>query len=176
MNSVTSIVKGKRGASLLLWLFIFLLIIAAAWLIRSFLYQPVIAPDHSMLRTIVSDDVVLVNKWIYSLKQPERGDIVAVRTPRGYELKRIVGLPGETIVSQQNRVWINGHPLSEPYLENAYTQDIPLQTVPADSYYVLGDNRSESYDSRFFGSVTDDQLLGRVEGVYWPLSHLQFGW
>lgn len=173
----TERIKRERRSLQLSWVLVCLSAIFLAILIRLFLFEPFTAPDSSMERQIVTADLVLVNKWIYYWQPPKRGDIVVVNTPRGVKIERIIGLPHEMIAAKQNQIWINHKPLSEPYVDkHIITDHVSPQKIPLGSYFVLGDSREESYDSRYFGSVSQRQILGRVEGVYWPLSHLQLLW
>lgn len=169
--------KRKRQSVFFSWVWVCLLAVLLGFLMRFFMYEPFRAPDAAMVRQIVTGDLVLVNKWVYRLWSPQRGDVVVISTPQGFKISRIIGLPHEMIAAKQNRIWINRKPLSEPYVDKQiHTEDIRPQKVPAESYYVLGDSREESYDSRYFGPVSQRQMLGRVVGVYWPLSHLQLLW
>lgn len=169
--------KQKRWSFYRAWVLLFLAALLLAFLIRFFLYEPFTAPDASMERKIIANDLILVNKWIYHFRQPKRGDIVMVSTPQGLKISRIVGLPHEWIAAKQNQIWVNHKPLFQSNVNKfIYTDDIPSQKIPSGFYYLLGDSREESYDSRYFGPVSQRQMLGRVEGVYWPLSHLQFLW
>ncbi|HEY7947355.1 MAG TPA: signal peptidase I, partial [Acidimicrobiales bacterium] len=87
--------------------------------------------------------------------------------------KRVIGLPGDVISSKEGRVYINGRPLHEPYLvPGTVTTDITMQKVPPHEYFVMGDNRSDSQDSRFFGPISRSLIVGRVVMRIWPLSHL----
>jgi signal peptidase I len=170
-------IRRERRSFYLSWVLVCLLAVLLGVLIRLFLYEPFTAPDASMERQIVTNDLLLVNKWIYHLRQPKRGEIVVVFTSQGFKTSRIIGLPHEMIAAKQNRIWIDHKPLSEPYVDKQiHTVDVSPQKISPGSYYVLGDSREESYDSRYFGPVSQRQILGRVEGVYWPLSHLQLLW
>jgi signal peptidase I len=127
-------------------------------------------------------DRVLVNKLSYKLHDPRRGDIVVFKAPEQAQtddikdlVKRIVGLPGDTIQGKDGRVYINGKPLSEPYLpEGTHSRDFGPDKVPPDSYFMLGDNRQASKDSTYFGPIKRDDLIGRVFMRIWPPSHLGF--
>lgn len=127
----------------------------------------------SMLPNLQSGEIVLVNRLIYQIGQPERGDIVVLRYPgdptKRTFVKRIIGLPGEKIVLKDNQVLINNTPLVESYLESV-TRPVRHQeyVVPANEYYTLGDNRPASNDSRTFGSTPKRFLVGRVSAIIWP--------
>ncbi len=125
----------------------------------------------SMEPHIRSGEYVLINTFAYRLGTPRRGEIVAFRhegDTRAVFIKRVVGLPGDRIRIVRGRVYLNQAPLAEPYVAHADTRSFPEVTVPLGSVYVLGDNRAESEDSRFFGAVSDDRLMGRAVAGIWP--------
>jgi signal peptidase I len=140
-------------------------------------------PTASMEPTVSRGDRVGVIRFVGRVA-PDRGDIVAFRAPRrvkalcgqtGTFLKRIVGLPGERIVERRGRVFVNGSPLREPYVEPARRDAVSGSwRVPRDAYFVLGDNRRESCDSRVWGAVPEQRLIGEVFVTYWPPSRFSF--
>jgi signal peptidase I len=162
------------------------ILIAAALIIaiviRTFVFQAFYIPSESMVPTLRIGDRVLVNKLSYKLHDPRRGDIAVFKAPDQAQtadikdlVKRIVGLPGETIQGKDGRVYIDGRPLSEPYLpEGTLSRDFGPERVPPDSYFMLGDNRQYSKDSIFFGAIARDDMIGRVFMRIWPPSHLGF--
>jgi len=124
-------------------------------------------------------DRVIANRLVYRFHDPERGDIVVFRTPPRVEaacdasgtfVKRIVGLPGETVAMRAGRIFINGARLVEPYLRPAYrgTETGSWGPVPRNEYLVLGDNRGMSCDSRRWGAVPRGNIIGRADVTYWP--------
>ncbi len=131
----------------------------------------------SMAPRIDSGEIVLINTMAYRFGRPARGEIIAFHhdgpTPEIY-IKRIIGLPGDRVVIDRGRIILNGAPLDEPYVYPRYadTRSFPQVTVPAGSLYVLGDNRAASDDSRFWGFVPQDQVLGKALFGIWPLGHL----
>jgi signal peptidase I len=153
-----------------------------AILIRTFVFQAFYIPSESMVPTLRVGDRVLVNKLSYKLHDPRRGDIAVFKAPENAQtddikdlVKRIVGLPGETIQGKDGRVYIDGRPLSEPYLpEGTQSREFGPEKVPPDSYFMLGDNRQFSKDSIYFGPIKRDDLIGRVFMRIWPPSHLGF--
>jgi signal peptidase I len=125
----------------------------------------------SMAPHIASGEYVLINTFAYRLVQPKRGDIVAFRgndDARAVFIKRIVGLPGDRIRVDKGAVSIDGKRLDEPYVRFPDSRSFAEVIVPPHSVYVLGDNRAESEDSRFFGPVSDDRLIGRALAGVWP--------
>jgi signal peptidase I len=170
-----------------------------AVVIKTFLVQPFWIPSESMLPTIEVNDRVMVNKLAFNWDEPERGDIVVFRDPaephveesipevvvrsvleaigirtRGRDdlIKRVIGLPGETLVIEGNHVMIDGNPLSEPYLSPDVTMaDEGPFVVGVGEVFVMGDNRQFSFDSRRFGAIPYDDLIGRAFITIWPISN-----
>lgn len=166
-----------------------------AVLVKSFLIQVFWIPSGSMKETLQVGDRVIVNKLAYRVGEPSRGDVVVfepetlereslvtkvsrnllesvgLRTPQSDLIKRIIGLPGETIELRDNQVYIDGLPIDEPYLPpNMQNDDFGPQMIPAGHYFVMGDNRSSSRDSRVFGPIAGDRIVGRAFAVVWPPS------
>lgn len=110
---------------------------------------------------------------LYPFHPPSRGDIVIFKFPRDPSrdfVKRVVGLPGETVSLEQGRVFIDGMPVDEPYLEERDDSNMPPTLVPPESYFVMGDNRDGSSDSRHWGTVPMENIVGKVALKYWPIS------
>jgi signal peptidase I len=128
----------------------------------------------SMAPHIASGEIVLINTIVYRMHAPMRGDIIAFHhdgpTPETY-IKRVIGLPGDRVRIDRGRVYVNGTALDEPYVQFADARSFPEVTVPASSLYVLGDNRADSDDSRFWGFVPQSQVLGKAIAGIWPLGH-----
>jgi len=125
----------------------------------------------SMEPYIRSGEYVLINTFAYRLGAPRRSEIVAFRhegDTRAVFLKRVVGLPGDRIRIDRGQVYVNGRKLDEPYVAHGDDRSFPEVTVPNGSVYVLGDNRAQSEDSRLFGPVADDRLIGRAVAGLWP--------
>ena len=123
----------------------------------------------SMLPNLVEGEYVIVDKVSYVLHPPERGDIIVIKKTDSPDLiKRIIGLPGETIEVHGGQTFINGTALTEPYVAHPPTYDLPPTIVEPGRFYVLGDNRSNSSDSHVFGSIPQDDIVGRAWLIYWP--------
>lgn len=163
--------------------------IAVALLIQAFLVKPYRIPSESMENTLLIGDRVLVDRISWRFSDPERGDIVVFANPLGSGpvlIKRIIGLPGDVISLSDGHVYVNGRRLEESYVRRvsgeqvpteAFTNDLPWSleqpyTVPADSYFMMGDNRTDSGDSREFGPIKRSQLVGRAFARYWPLTRI----
>ncbi|MDQ6877850.1 MAG: signal peptidase I [Candidatus Dormibacteraeota bacterium] len=145
----------------------------------SFAIQAVHVEGLSMFATLDDNDYLIANKIDYRLHAPQRGDIIILRPPTDNSkdfIKRIIALPGERILISQGYVYINGHKLDEPYLPEQWTQldnwgGPDGAVVPANNYFVMGDNRNRSQDSRTFGFITRDRIDGRAWFRIWPFTH-----
>lgn len=150
-----------------------------AFVIKTFLLQAFYIPSLSMAPTLKIDDRVLVNKLSYDLHEVHRGDVVVFESPpnEGSQtkdlIKRVVGLPGETVESRDGRILINGQVLDEPYLgADVATGPVEKTTIPEGHYWVMGDNRPNSRDSRFFGPIPKSLIVGRAFVKVWPVTAL----
>jgi signal peptidase I len=186
----------KKRRSLLTELPVLVLIaLVLAVLVKTVAFQAFFIPSESMVDTLQVNDRVLVNKISYRLGDPQRGDVVVfdrtpdteeslvgallrnlaesvgVRTPEADLIKRVIGLPGETVAIRDNTVLIDGVPIAEPYLRDvARTSNMEPLTIPDDEYFVMGDNRSRSLDSRSFGPISRDEIVGKAFVIIWPTS------
>ena len=170
--------SGVRNA--IEWVVIIAGALLVAFLVKTFLIQAFYIPSGSMLPTLQEQDRVLVNKLSYDLHGVNRGDIVVFESPQAEGeirdlIKRVIGLPGETVEARDGRILIDGQPIVEDYLGPGITTG-PLepQTVPAGHYFVMGDNRGNSKDSRFFGPIPESVIVGRAFVKVWPLNHFRF--
>ena len=150
-----------------------------AFIIKTFLLQAFYIPSLSMAPTLKVNDRVLVNKLSYDLHDVHRGDLVVFESPpnEGSQtkdlIKRVIGLPGETVESRDGQILINGQVLEEPYLgPDVTTGPLEKVTVPADHLWVMGDNRPNSRDSRFFGAIPESLVIGRAFVRVWPVTAL----
>ncbi len=130
-----------------------------------------------MLPGLHTDEYVLVNKVSYLFHAPERGDVIVFHYPRDTTqdyIKRVIGLPGDTVKVDASHVWVDGVLLNEPYISAAFNPVQPQSwKIPPDQYFVLGDNRPVSDDSRYWGDVPKDYIVGKAVLVYWPTSNWQ---
>lgn len=153
------------------------LAVILALIIRTFVVQAFKIPSGSMIPTLLIGDHILVCKFYYWFNEPERGDILVFRYPQDRDrdfIKRVIGLPGDKVVIRGNRVYVNGTPIDEPYAvyygRNGKRDLVKknFQTVvPPDSYFVLGDNRNRSLDSRYWGFLPQNLILGKAWILYW---------
>ncbi|MGH8972218.1 MAG: signal peptidase I [Acidimicrobiia bacterium] len=171
---------GKPRRQGLEWLVLVVASLAVALVVRAFLIQAFYIPSESMVPTLHKDDRVLVNKLSYRLHDVHRGDVIVFEAPPGAStsevkdlIKRVVGLPGETIEGRGGEIYIDGKPLDEPYLPRTVrSREFPAQKVPPHRFWVLGDNRQDSKDSTFFKSINEDTIVGRAFVRIWPLKAL----
>ena len=194
-NPVDRLTAGlPRGWRVLIdWLVTIVGAIAIVLAVKAWVVNPYRIPSSSMEPTLHCasgaegcegklSDRVLANRFIYHLRKPERGDIAVFETPPaakrqcgagGTFVKRIVGLPGETVSMRNGFVFINGRRLQEPYI-GAGRRDHETGTwrVPGRSYFMMGDNRAQSCDSRRWGAVRRKDLIGPVFATYWPLNRI----
>jgi signal peptidase I len=172
-------VPKKKMNPLVEWLVVVAVAISSALLVRAYVVQQFAVEGESMLSTLQDGDRVLVNRLSYRLHDPRRGDVVVLKRFDGNAterdlIKRVIGLPGETVEVRSCVVYIDDLELKEPYLDPAIQQrdgcgsdQAPIE-VPEDSVFVLGDHRGKSSDSRAFGPVADDFLIGRAFVIIWP--------
>lgn len=153
--------------------------VVIALLVILFLYQPVKVEGTSMMPSLTDQERIFINKFVYrlGLGEVERGDTVVFWFPgdpsKSY-IKRVVGLPGDRVEIRAGAVYVNGRALQEPYVPEEFRDlgTYPLVVVPEERYYVLGDHRSSSNDSRIWGPVPKEAIYGKAVFVYWPLDKL----
>lgn len=144
-----------------------------------FIYQPVKVEGTSMMPALTDQERIFINKFNYQfgIGSIERGDMVVFWFPHDQTksyIKRVIGLPGDTVEIEQGQVNVNGKPLAEPYVPDDYRDrtSYPARVVPPDNYFVLGDHRSSSNDSRNWGFVERKYIYGKAVFVYWPLEKM----
>lgn len=176
------------------WAKALLIAVALAFIVRMFFFAPIVVDGPSMQPTLHNQDQMIVNKFIYSVDDPERFDIVVFHASKEQDfIKRIIGLPGEHVAVKDDVLYINGESVKEPFLREikgkkmsnqTLTGDFQLEelpggykTIPEGYVLVLGDNRNNSADSRVLGLIPQDTIVGKTSFIYWPLdrfSVLQF--
>jgi signal peptidase I len=175
------------------WVVTIAIAVAAVLAIKAWVVNPYRIPSSSMEPTLHcaapepgceagSSDRVLANRFIYRFRDPSRGDIVVFRTPEeavercgagGTFVKRLVGLPGDRIALERGVLRLNGERVDEPYVNGGPPgPDFARRTLGPDEYFMMGDNRAQSCDSREWGPVNRSDLIGPVFAVYWPLTRL----
>ncbi|MGF2615630.1 signal peptidase I [Rossellomorea vietnamensis] len=178
----------KQKNELWEWTKALLIAVGLAALIRYFLFTPIVVDGLSMMPTLHNGDRMIVNKLSYSVGQPDRFDIIVFHAPEQKDyIKRVIGLPGDTVEYKDDVLYINGEAYDEPYLEEykeqidggLLTEDFTLiekigqETVPENTLFVMGDNRRFSKDSRHIGVVEVDEVIGSTNVIYWPIKDIE---
>lgn len=173
------------------WIKLFTIALIFALIVRSFIFSPIIVDGDSMNPTLRDQDQMIVNKFIYHFQEPKRFDIVIFHAPEEKDfIKRVIGLPGERVEVKNNQLYINDTVIKQPFLEPQadfemeypiVTYDFTLESITNGKYkeipegyiLVLGDNRVNSKDSRWLGLISEDQIVGKTELIYWPMNRMQ---
>ena len=152
----------------------YILIIFLVFLFKEFLYAPILVQGSSMESNLQENDVMILDKVTYKMSDIKRNDIVVISYNGKYLVKRVIGLPGETLEVKNNLVFINGQVIDEEYLdEDAYTDNYKLLwKIPEDCYFVMGDHRLVSYDSRSLGCFSKEKILGKANLVIFPFNRI----
>ncbi len=173
------------------WLKVLVIVAVIVVLVRVFLFGNYEVHGESMMPNVEDGDRLIINKIGYQIGEPDRFDVIVMHAPDNSDfVKRIIGLPGDEIVYDEDTLYVNGEAVEEDFLELEehaeqnnfpYTSDFTLdeipggeETVPDNYYFVLGDNRGNSQDSRNFGFVPEEDIVGEVSFRYWPLG--EFSW
>ena len=145
----------------------YIIIVILVVLIRTFIITPAVVDGDSMEKTLHDGEVILVNKIYMRLDKLNRYDIVVIKHDKDYIIKRVVGLPGEHVVYKDNKLYVDDLNITSD-LKFEETNDFEVPKVSEGSYYVLGDNRDVSQDSRTFGEVKQSDIVGKVNVVLFP--------
>lgn len=172
------------------WVKALLIALGLAFIVRMFLFAPIIIDGPSMLPTLHDRDQMIVSKYNYYFSEPDRFDIVVFHASVQKDfIKRVIGLPGEHVAVIDNVLHINGNPVEENFLtENdevsgfqPFSNDFTLEElpggyteIPEGHVFVLGDNRGDSTDSRSIGVIPMDKIVGKASLIYWPFNRIQF--
>ena len=154
----------------------YLSIVFIVIIIRIFFIDPVKVDGRSMNTTLENGEVMLLNKIVYKRHDIKRFDIVVIKEQNKLIIKRVIGMPGETIEYKDNILYINGEKMDDPYpstqTDDFKIEDVGHTKIPGDTYFVMGDNRSDSLDSRYpsVGVINKTQILGRARFVIWPIN------
>lgn len=182
----------ERKSDWLSWFKIVIIALIFALVVRKFLFSPIIVEGPSMQPTLYSQDQMIVNKFTYYFKQPERFDVIVFHASEEKDfIKRVIGLPGEHVMIKDDILYIDYEPVEQPFLEQSSTSnhhfysvktaDYTLQdedgndtVIPENHLFVLGDNRHDSTDSRHgLGLVSMDDVVGKTNLIYWPPKRMQ---
>jgi len=189
-NDQTAQNQAAPKNELLEWVKALLFAFGIVFVVRWLLFSPFIVDGESMLPNFRNGERMIVNKLIYDLREPRRGEVIVFLAPEGKDyIKRVIGEPGDRVRVEGDVVYVNGEPIDEPYLreklDEAAQRGVPYNsglyshygevTVPEDALFVLGDNRPRSKDSRSpdVGFVPFDNIVGRADVVYWPISSIR---
>lgn len=181
----------KKSSEWVDWIKIIVVALIIALVVRKFFFSPIIVDGPSMQPTLHDQDKMIVNKFIYSIKEPERFDIVIFHANEEKDfIKRVIGLPGEHVKVENNTLYIDGEETQETFLEPKeqtevvypiFTNDFTLErlsgnyeVIPDNYVLVLGDNRNNSTDSRSsaLGLVSMDQIVGKTSFIFWPMDRI----
>jgi signal peptidase I len=167
------------------WAVVVLLALVVAVVVRTYVFQTFYIPSGSMEPTLMIGDRIIVDKLAFDFHPVERGDIVVFRRPPGERrecagpevtdlVKRVIGLPTETISARGGKVYITGKPLAEPWLpaQYAYTAPFGPVKIPKGDYFMMGDHRTNSCDSRYWGPLPSSYIVGEVVMRIWPPSRI----
>ena len=172
------------------WVKALLIAFALAFIVRTFLFAPIVVDGPSMQPTLHDRDQMIVNKIDYRFNEPDRFDIVVFHADEKKDfIKRVIGLPGEHVAVMDNMLYINGEEVDEPFLSEQNQKSASYQlpsndfrlenlpgnfdTIPDGYVLVLGDNRGNSTDSRMLGVIPMDQIVGKTSLIYWPIKRMQ---
>jgi len=170
------------------WLKALIVALILVMIIRIFLFSPIIVDGPSMSPTLHNRDQMIVNKLSYRMNDPKRFDIIVFHAAQGKDyIKRIVGLPGEHVMINNNQLYIDGEKVEQPFMEDVLNDETTVirddlrlehlpgsyEVIPEDYYLVLGDNRNNSTDSRSIGLIARDKIIGKASIIYWPINRIQ---
>lgn len=147
-----------------------------AFIIITFIGQVTVVKGASMEDTLFNRERLICNKIVYRLTEPKHGDIVIFKPPIDQNhnyIKRVIAIEGDRVKIVDGKVYLNGEKLEEDYVEHRSFESMAEITVPKDSYFVLGDNRTNSSDSRFWGFVPEKNIIGRASVVFWPITKVR---
>lgn len=151
------------------------------YLLRFFIFGLYYVPSGSMIPNLEINDHVFATKFSYQIHDPERYDVIVFNYPIEYKenkkevryVKRLMGLPNETIEIRNNKIYINGKVIDDPFrASDTDMSDFGPITIGENEFFMMGDNRNHSNDSRFWGTVPRDLLIGKVQMIYWPISRI----
>lgn len=168
--------KSKKSGNAFSWVLCIVIAVAAAFLIRTFVFEPIQVDGDSMQPTLHSHQSLAVEKVSRYFSLPERQQVVIVHYPNDTDdkayVKRVIGLPGETIEIKDSTVYINGTPLEENYISQTPYRDMEAVTVPEGCVFVMGDNRANSKDSRAVGCIAHSEIVGNAMFIIWPFDEI----
>lgn len=170
--------KTALGEEIKDWVISILIAVVLAFFIRYYIVELYMVEGPSMRPTLLNGERLVVNKFIYRFKTPQRGDVLVFRYPKDPSrdfIKRVIAVPGDTIEMKDGRIFLNSQLQNEGYILERTRGSFPLKTVPEGHLFVMGDNRNNSEDSRFsdVGFVPYELVKGKAVVVFWPLDQLK---
>jgi signal peptidase I len=188
VNTASRPARTRHFGRWMQWIVVVAIAVVVALLLRLFVVQTFYIPSLSMSPTLQIGDRIVVNKLSYRFHGVGRGDIIVFKAPPAVAkdcdtndtdlVKRVIGLPGETISDQSGTIYIDGKALAQPWLPkndpNTYTASFKQVHIGVNDYFVMGDNRVNSCDSRYWGTVPRSDVIGKVEMRIWPFSRIGF--
>jgi signal peptidase I len=170
--------KGKKQGALGLVLEVVVIVVAAfaiAMLVQYFLIKPFTIHQISMESTLMEGDRILLSRLTYHFRDPQSGDVIVFDSPVNQDedlVKRVVAVAGQTVEIKDGSLYVDGVAQDEPYLlEQPFEGTYPETAIPPGQVFVMGDNRNNSGDSRMFGPIDIDTIIGKAFVIYWPISH-----
>ena len=172
--------RREQGSSLLSSLVEVVIIVGTAFvlalLIQQFVVKPFYIPSESMENTLLKGNRVLVSRFVYRFTDPKPGDVVVFHPPSSPKedyIKRVVAVAGDTVAVRDGKLYVNGVAKDEPYLKQQFIEGtFPATKVPPGKFWAMGDNRNQSSDSRVFGAVEVNKILGKAFMIYWPVTRI----
>jgi signal peptidase I len=172
----------ERGNSFLSFLIelpvLIIVAVILAWIIKMVIVQPFFIPSGSMEPTFYAGDHVLVNKFIYYFTEPKSKDVIVFEYPVDPSkdfIKRVIAVGGDKVKVEVGKVFVNGKELNEPYVpEKKDSSNYSPRKVPKENVFVMGDNRTSSFDSRFWGFLPGKKIIGKAFFIYWPINRIGF--
>lgn len=149
----------------------YIIIFLTVVLVRTFFYTPIRVNGASMEPTLIDKEIMVLDKISPKITPLKRFEIIVLKTGNSYLIKRVIGLPGETIKYEDNKLYINGKEIKDPYVNN-FSTDYPEKKIPQDEYFVLGDNRGYSKDSRMIGTIPKNEIIGKTSIIIFPFNKI----
>ena len=166
-------IQRKKKSPLREFIETIIIVIALVVSVNYFVVQGFYIPSGSMRTTLLEGDRILVNKFIYKFGDPHRGDVIVFKFPSNMKetlVKRVIGLPGDTVELTGGAMYVNSKKLKEPYVQVNMQGEFGPKKVPFDQYFVMGDNRNISDDSRYWGTLPRKDILGKAFVIYYPFN------
>lgn len=177
----TASLRGRIVSELKEWLLTAVIVFVVMSILNIFVFNISMVKGQSMQPTLWEGERLFVNKISLRFVNPKHGDVIVLHDPstgpsqKDYLVKRVIGIPGDIVEVRDHQLYVNGKIVDEPYIDTEIEDpDFAALTVESGNYFVMGDNRhaSASKDSRYFGSIPEDMIVGRADYIWWPLSKL----